>query len=119
MVGALFNKNAFKLSNITSLYQMSVSTALSYYEVIGVLTSMFLLIVFDIISATVDEDITDMAMFFVLIIVVGSVIGFTYGIGFMKAYSSISPVSNGESTKRLYMSDVVNVFLCLLRVFLC
>lgn len=114
-----FSNLSFKLSNVTNLYQLSVSTALSYYEVIGLVTSSALLVIFDIIVAALDEDITDMALVFVLIFVIGSIVGFTYGLGLLKAYSSLSPVSNGESTKRVYISDAINVFLCLLRVFLC
>lgn len=112
-------KGFFKVNSINFTYQISVSNALSYYELIGFTTSACLLLIFDIIAATFDEDIADMAFCLVFFFVFTTVIGFMYGVGFVKAYASLSPVSNGESSKRLYLSDIINVFLCLLRVFLC
>lgn len=119
LLAYFFTKNTFRDQRVTTLYLNSTYGGLSYYEVIGFATSCLSLIVFDIVTASVDEDILDMASLLVFLFVAGALAGFLVGFNFIKSYAALTPVSNGETTKRVYFSDIINFLLCALRVFLC
>jgi hypothetical protein len=58
-------------------------------------------------------------MLLIFFFIVLSVVGFFVGIGFIKGYYFLTPVSGAEPRKRLTVNDVNNFLLCFLRVALC
>jgi len=102
----------------TNFKILAQSNGISYYECIGILTASLLLIIFDIFSATIEEDLIDAAFFIVLLLIIFSITFVLLSLNIF-FYYSLTPVSGGEPFRRIIISDIMNFFLCLLRVFLC
>jgi hypothetical protein len=96
-----------------------ITVGVSYFEVVGSFTIFSLFIIFDIIAVVHEDDGTDFFMLIVFSLITLSVIGFFVGVGFVKGYYFLTPVSGGEIRKRLSINDILNFFLCFLRIVLC
>jgi hypothetical protein len=86
---------------------------------IGVFFTMFLgFIVFDIFVSSSDEDVTDVFSYFMLGFVILLFFFLILGSD-IQYYYMISSISNGDLTLRVICFDVINNFLCILRIFFC
>jgi hypothetical protein len=86
---------------------------------IGVFFSFFLgFIVFDIFICSVDEDVTDVFSYFMITFVILLFFFLIIGVD-IQYYYMISSVSSGDLTIRVIAFDIINNFLCLLRIFFC
>jgi hypothetical protein len=86
---------------------------------VGVFFSFFLgFIVFDIFICSVDEDVTDVFSYFMVTFVVLLFFFLILGTD-VQYYYMISSVSSGDLTTRVIAFDVINNFLCILRIFFC
>jgi len=91
---------------------------ISLTEVAVFLTLILGFLVFDIFISIADEDITDVFSFFMLGFVI--ILFFFLVLGSdVQYYYMISSISNGDLTLRVICFDVINNFLCILRIFFC
>lgn len=112
----LFSKKLKSSFNaITSL----IINMLSYYEFIVITTSFFFLIVIKLVLALSEDDSSDMVPVVILFFIIILIISFYVSMGTIKSYYLLNSNSSGEIKKRLIFNEVVNTFLCLLRIFLC
>jgi len=117
------------LTRVTSLF----SNALVFYDdvstfcqtnnisftEVGTLLTFFLgFLVFDIFISASDEDITDVFSYFMLGFVILLFFFLILGSD-VQYYYMISSISNGDLTLRVICFDVINNFLCILRIFFC
>lgn len=90
----------------------------SFLEV-GIFFSLFLgFILFDLFLCAVDEDVTDVFSYFMVTFVALLFFFLVLGID-VQYYYMISSVSSGDLTARVIAFDVINNFLCVLRIFFC
>jgi len=94
------------------------SNNISFTEV-GVFFSFFLgFLIFDIFVCGVDEDVTDVFSYLMFIFVILLFFFLILGTDVQYFYM-ISSISNGDLTLRVVGFDVINNFLCMLRIFFC
>lgn len=114
-ITALFNNTRVFYDDIVTFFQ---TNNVSFTEV-GALFSFFLgFLVFDIFISASDEDITDVFSYFMLGFVVLLFFFLILGTD-IQYYYMISSISNGDLTLRVICFDVINNFLCILRIFFC
>jgi len=86
---------------------------------VGVFFTFFLgFIIFDIFMCASDEDVTDVFSYFMVTFVILLFFFLILGID-VQYYYMISSVSSGDLTLRVIAFDVINNFLCILRIFFC
>lgn len=86
---------------------------------IGVFFSFCLgFILFDVFMCSVDEDVTDVFSYFMLVFVFLLFFFLILGIDIQYFYM-VSNISGGDLTTRVVVFDVINNFLCVLRIFFC
>jgi hypothetical protein len=86
---------------------------------VGVFFSFFLgFIIFDIFICSSDEDVTDVFSYFMVVFVILLFFFLILGID-IQYYYMISSVSSGDLTARVIAFDIINNFLCILRIFFC
>jgi hypothetical protein len=91
---------------------------ISFTEV-GVFFSFFLgFIIFDLFISSADEDVTDVFSYFMFVFVILLFFFLVLGTD-VQYYYMISSISNGDLTLRVICFDVINNFLCILRIFFC
>jgi hypothetical protein len=114
-VGALFsNVKVFYDDIITFCKTNNVSLV-----EVGVFFSFFLgFIIFDIFLSGVDEDVTDVFSYFMFMFVILLFFFLILGTD-IQYYYMISSISNGDLALRVICFDVINNFLCMLRIFFC
>jgi len=86
---------------------------------VGVFFTFFLgFLIFDLFISAVDEDVTDVFSYFMFVFVVLLFFFLILGTD-VQYYYMISSISNGDLTLRVIVFDVINNFLCILRIFFC
>lgn len=75
-------------------------------------------VIFDIFSSAIEEDVTDVFFYFMLCFVLVLFVFLIGGIDVQYFYM-ISSTSAGDLTTRVVVFDVINNFLCVLRIFFC
>ena len=86
---------------------------------VGVFFSLFLgFVLFDLFLCAVDEDVTDVFSYFMVTFVALLFFFLLLGID-VQYYYMISSVSSGDLTARVIAFDIINNFLCVLRIFFC
>lgn len=75
-------------------------------------------LIFDLFISAVDEDVTDVFSYFMFVFVVLLFFFLILGTD-VQYYYMISSISNGDLTLRVIVFDVINNFLCILRIFFC
>jgi hypothetical protein len=122
----------FLLNYVTKVSQLFTNPRIFYDDLVtfcklnnvslaevGVFFSFFLgFIVFDIFICSVDEDVTDVFSYFMVTFVVLLFFFLILGID-VQYYYMVSSVSSGDLTLRVILFDVINNFLCILRIFFC
>lgn len=101
--------------DITSFCQQN---NISLSEVAVFLTTALGFIVFDIFLCISEEDVTDVFSLLMLCFVFYLFAFLILGID-VQYYYMISSVSSGDLLARVIIFDVVNNFLCVLRIFFC
>ncbi len=86
---------------------------------IGIFCSLFIgFFIFDIFICALDEDITDVFFYFMFLFIILLFFFLFFGID-VQYYFMISSVSSGDLTIRVILFDIINNFLCILRIFFC
>lgn len=107
------------LKNFFNLMSALIVNCISYYEVVSVLTAFVLLIVLAVSMAVSNDDFFDAFMVMIFLFVLSTTILFFINVGLVRSYYILNSNSNGQTVKRSIFDDVVNTFLCILRIFLC
>ncbi|HNF64119.1 MAG TPA: hypothetical protein PKZ20_20560, partial [Rhodocyclaceae bacterium] len=67
----------------------------------------------------VEDDSYDFSLIIILIFVFLLIFIYFKTNGLFKSYYLLTSNSSGERVKRLFLNDLINIFLCLLRIVLC
>jgi len=114
-VTSMFSNTRVFYDDIVTFFQ---ANNISFTEV-GALFTFFLgFLVFDIFISASDEDITDVFSYFMLGFVILLFSFLILGTD-IQYYYMISSISNGDLTLRVICFDIINNFLCILRIFFC
>ena len=89
---------------------------ISTYEVIGIIGSSFIIIIFDLMCSMSEDDWNDFILCGIAFILCFGFGGVIVGLG-LGCPISLSPISG--SGLRAGCFDILNIFLCLFRIFVC
>jgi hypothetical protein len=91
---------------------------LSVAEISSFLSLCLGFIIFDIFSCIVEEDVTDVFFYLMFCLVFGLFLFLTISVDVQYHYM-ISSTSAGDLSTRVIIFDIINNFLCVLRIFFC
>jgi len=94
------------------------STGLSLTEVAVAVTLVAGLLLFDIFVSLSEDDPTDTLGYGILILVIATFALWGLSVD-VQAYYTLCCVGSGDLTTRVVLTDVLNNFLCVLRIFFC
>lgn len=108
-----------KLKNYFYFIGVVIYNCLSYYEILSLLSCSTLLIIYSLTGSFVEDDSYDFSLIIILIFVFLLIFIYFKTNGLFKSYYLLTSNSSGERVKRLFLNDLINIFLCLLRIVLC
>ncbi len=108
-----------KLKNYFYFIGVVIYNCLSYYEILSVLSCSLLLIIYSLTNSFVEDDSYDFTLLLILSFIFLLIFLYFKINGLFKSYYLLTSNSSGERLKRLFLNDMINIFLCLLRIVLC